>query len=110
MSQKPKTSLDKLADKWGMNNPGKRHRSAPKTEPTELSRKYNSIRRQNVQGEQSFPCFECCTLINGRDSAYYEGWERIAVPPIESGDTMFPLLRKLCYSCGVKHQTPENAR
>jgi len=108
MSQKPKTSLDKLADKWGLNHPGKRHRPAPKTETSpELSRKYNSIRRQNVQGEQSFPCFECITLINGRDSAYYEGWERIVVPSEDSGPRMW---RKLCYSCGIKHQTPENTR
>jgi hypothetical protein len=109
MSHKTKTSLDKLAEKWAMDTPSKRARPAAKAE-TELSRKYNSIRRQNVQGEQCFPCFECITLINGRDSAYYEGWERIVVPPEDSGQQLCPVLRKLCRECGLKYQTPENTR
>lgn len=102
MSQKPQTSLHKLADKWG----GSKKPSTAKIDP-EISNKYNSIRRQNVQGEQCVPCFECYTVINGNGTSYYEAWETIRE---DSDQVKVPILRKLCYMCGIKFITPENIR
>jgi len=114
MSQKPKTSLDKLAEKLGIvndrpyrkgivNDRSYKVPTAPISEKIE-PQKYNNVTRQNVQGQQCFQCFECTIIINGPDSAYYEAWEKL-VPQVDSDQRMFPILRKLCRSCGVKHQT-----
>lgn len=106
MSQKPQTSLDKLAERLGITGgqPASRRRAVPVAEKkVELSQKYVSISRQTIQGQQCFPCFDCSTLVNGPDSSYYEAWERLVVPSEGSSPQMW---RKLCRSCGVKHQNP----
>lgn len=110
MSQKPKTSLDKLAEKLGLTNPhppSKRPKLPVSEKAQDVPQKYNSITRQTVQGQQCYICFECKLIINGPDSCYYEGWERIVAPSVDSGPQMW---RKLCRACGIKHQTTENMR
>jgi hypothetical protein len=111
MSQKPKTSLDKLAEKLGLTNshPPSKRAKLPASEKKDAPQKYGSVSRQTVQGSQCYMCFECTMVINGADSCYYEAWERIFAPSEESGQRIVPVLRKLCRECGIK-QIPENTR